>query len=95
MATLDDLVVPSNEFVEVYATTGATVGTELELQLKTTWPVIVQEVGAKPANESVKGRVMSVRENGINVLSILSGSGTVWVRCAHEGSVAILSVESL
>lgn len=95
MATLDDLVVPSNEFIEVYTSTGATVGTELELQLKTTWPVIVQEVGVKPTNDSVKGRVMSVRESGINILSILSGSGTVWLRCAHEGSVAILSVESL
>ena len=95
MATLDDLIVPSDEFIEVYASTGQTEGTELELQIKTSWAVCLQEVEVKPSSTSTKGKVVTSRKDGVSVISVLEGSGKVWVRCLNEGSSAKLSVDVL
>lgn len=93
MATLDDITATSNQFQSVNTLTGVAVGTAMELQVKSIYPVLVKDQSTKPDNDDENGRVLYDLRSQSGIITLTSGSEEVWVRCLKEGSTAKISVE--
>lgn len=73
-----DINASSNGWVSVYATSGITVGTGLEIQNKNSNLLTIQESATMPSSDDFSGRLLRYCE----VVEVHPGSVGVWVRGA-------------
>ncbi|AUR87523.1 hypothetical protein NVP1101O_112 [Vibrio phage 1.101.O._10N.261.45.C6] len=93
MATLPDVVVLSDDYVSLNASTGISVGSAMEIQLKTTaWVRLVQSV-SKPTSDSTDGIIVSNLSYPYATPSVLAGGEEVWAICTQKDRKASLSVQ--
>lgn len=73
-----DIQANSSDWVNVYSSSGITVGVGLEVQNKNSNLVTIQESATKPADNDFSGRLLRY----CDVVEAWSGSPGVWVRGA-------------
>lgn len=95
MPTIPDITIPSDDFVSVNTLSSVAVGTEIQLQLKGTFFVYLQESDTKPDAGSTDGILMSTVYENANTARIPSGSGEIWARCATSGRTSKINVEEV
>lgn len=83
MAISGDIELNGTEYQNLYATVGITVGTPINIQNKSSWSVLLQNVASKPTSEEYKGRLVSpyqsVRLEGSILGCWAKGNGPVYV----------------
>ena len=95
MPTIPDITIPSNDYVSVNTLASVAEGTEIQIQLKGTFFVYLQESNTKPDAASTDGILMSTVYENASTVRIPVGSDEIWARCASEGRSTKLNVEEV
>lgn len=92
MATINDITVPSNDWISVNNTSGIAVGTAFDLQVKSSTGILLREDTVKPNATDNNGRVVSSLRYNYAVATIEAGSEEVWAKCIDSGKTALINV---
>ena len=86
--TIPDLKITSNEYLDIYLSTGITVSTELSIQNKRSKPVYVQVSPTKPDHNSTDGYLLLANQSCVVKGSIskvwVSGDSTISVQIYED-----------
>lgn len=78
--TIPDIVVPSNQFIDVNTLSGVTVGSAMTILNKGNYNIVLQESTLQPAASSEDGVIMSNIYSPHARADIRSGSIKIWAR---------------
>jgi hypothetical protein len=82
--TINDFNVTDDEWVDVYTTTGITVGSSITICNKGGYNLLIQEVPTKPDTSAEDGILISTYDTGANNATVLSGSSKVWLKATKS-----------
>lgn len=92
MATLPDIIIPSEDWVSIHALTSQPIGTCIKVTLKSSSPVTLQETPTKPDQDTNDGLpLLNIGSSNCFSILIEEGSGEVWAKTSRGTSR--LSVE--
>ena len=79
MSTLNDISVPSDKFYALSVLTGQPIGTSVELQTKSTYPILVIQSPTQPSPSDSNGRTLYDSKSLSGYLTI-TGNEEVWLK---------------
>lgn len=92
-ATLPDIVVTSNEFVDINTSANIAVGNPFTIQNKGNYNILVQESVLKPADDSENGVVVTNVYYPNTKADIKAGSIRVWARALGIDATCKINVQ--
>lgn len=79
----------------VNSLTGIAVGTEIQVQNKSSQEVLIITADSQPTDSSEAGAIMTPMTHNYAIVTIDSGESTVWVRPSMYGREVTLYIEDL
>ena len=91
--TLPDVVVTTADWVDVYATTGITVGKPVYIINKSSSHILSQVAPTKPVATSLAGVPMFMRESERAWIKVSSGATGIWLKSTdYSASVSVQEI---
>jgi hypothetical protein len=93
MASVIDITVTSDAWVDVYTETGIAVGTALVLQNKGASKIISQEADSEPDADATAGFKIHGEDSYWAKAEIDSGSSYIWLKVDKSGQTCSVAVQ--
>lgn len=93
--TIADINVPYDEYINLNTVSGIAVGTAMEILIKGSEGLFIQEGETQPDSSSTDGRSLDGkgRTNGYVSCYIKSGSGNIWIRSSGYNRSSRINVQ--
>lgn len=95
MATLPDVPVPSDTWVNLNTESGLAEGTPLTIQNKSPTNIYLYEGAVAPDDDSTDGILINSTHNSRGSAEVTAGSEAVWARCSTVGKTSKVCVQAL
>lgn len=92
MATIPDITVPSDSYLDLYIAASITVGTAIEIINKGSSTIYVQESTTQPSATSTDGVAITSVDKPWAVGIVNDGAAKIWVRSSIKGLTSKVSV---
>lgn len=83
--TINDILVTDDEWIDVYTTTGITVGSSVTVNNKGGYNILIQERATKPSDDDDNGKLVGDYTTGTYNATITETPTGIWLK-ATKGS---------